>query len=148
MGLNFPPHRGKAFSPGCCHQPGLKGGISPGWWLKPGLIHPFSPGCCHQPGLKALLRCGGKFSPTSLVERGQHQFISCAASLLSNSFELQAYGPKSTVQCLWAYWACCGPESWPMVGFLVVFTPCWPSRWHFFSFFLFIFSFLLRTKYL
>src|SRR4051812_44823468 len=36
--------------------------------------------------------------------------------------------------CLWAYWASCGPESWPMVRFLVVFKPWGPSRWHLFFF--------------
>ena len=58
-------------------------------------------------------RCGWMFSPTSLAERLRHLFISAAAPSLSNSSELQAYGPNLTLLCLWAYWACCGPESWP-----------------------------------
>ena len=56
--------------------------------------------------------------------------------LLSNA-GLRAY---SVTMCLWAYWAFCGPESWPINGFLVVFRPWWPSRWHIFCF---LFSFLL-----
>ena len=85
---------------------------------------------------------GQKFSPTSLVESVDYLFISTAASSLSNSSELQAYGPNLTLLCLWACWAFCEPESWPMVGFLVVFRPWVPSRWH--NFFLcFLFSLLL-----
>ena len=71
-----------------------------------------------------------KFSPTSLVERAREWFISAAAPTLPSSSQLQAFVPNLSLQCLWAYWACCGPESWPMVGFLVVFRPWWPSRWH------------------
>ena len=98
-----------------------------------------------------------EFSPTSLVESAPHRFISSTTSSLWNSSELQAYGPNWTLQCLWAYWACCWPESWPMDGFLVVFRPWWPSRWHnfiFCLFFCFLFCFiyfvlfLLTTKYL
>ena len=87
-----------------------------------------------------------KFSPTSLVERAREWFISAAAPTLPGSSQLQACGPNLSLQCLWAYWACCGPESWPMIGFLVVFRPWWPSRWHFFVLlllYLFFFCFLL-----
>ena len=90
-----------------------------------------------------VLPCAQKFSPTSLVERAREWFISAAAPTLPSSSQLQAFGPNLSLQCLWAYWACCGPESWPMVGFLVVFRPWWPSRWHFFVFLLlYLFSFV------
>ena len=88
---------------------------------------------------------GQKFSPTSLVERGSEWFISSTAASLSSSSQMQAYGPNVTLCCLLAYWAFCGPESWPMVGFLVVFRPWWPSRWHFF---LFVTLFILFCFYL
>ena len=80
----------ETFGPGWCRKPGQKRRIGPGWCHQPVPMHPFSPGPSQQPGLKALPRCGGKFSPTSLVEGEQHQFISPAASLLSNSSKLQA----------------------------------------------------------
>src|SRR3990170_4821940 len=38
-------------------------------------------------------RCGGMFSPTSLVERAREWFISAAAPTLSSSSQLQAFGP-------------------------------------------------------
>ena len=86
-----------------------------------------------------------EFSPTSLVGSADDLFISSAASSLSNSSELQAYGPKLTLICLWAYWASYGPESWPMVGFLVIFRPWGPSRW---DFFFFVALFILFCFYL
>ena len=62
------------------------------------------------------------------------------SELLSNA-GLRAY---SVTMCMWAYWAFCGPESWPFNGFLVVFRPWWPSRWHIFFFSSFFpFSFFL-----
>ena len=95
-------------------------------------------------------RCGGMFSPTSLAEERQDLFISPAPPSPLNSSELQASGPNLALLCLWAF---CGPESWPMDGFLVVFRPWWPSRWHnffssiFFSFALFVlFCFYLQQK--
>ena len=98
-----------------------------------------------------LARCGGMFSPTSLAERLRQWFISAAALTTSSSSQMQAYGPILSLFACGSYWAFCGPESWPMDGFLVVFRPWWPSRWHnffplfFFSFALFVF-FLLTTK--
>ena len=93
-------------------------------------------------------RCGGMFSPTSLAEERQDLFISPAPPSPLNSSELQASGPNLALLCLWACWAFCGPESWPMDGFLVVFRPWWPSRWHFFLFFpVYFFSFLLYLFY-
>ena len=94
---------------------------------------------------------GPKFSPTSLVERAREWFISAVAPTLSSSSQLQAFGPNLSLQCLWAYWAFCGPESWPMVGFLVVFRPWWPSRWHIFyflPFFCFLFCFIYFVLFL
>ena len=44
--------------------------------------------------------------------------------------------------CLMAFWAYYGPESWPIVGFLVVFRPWGPSRRHF-LFFCFLYLLLL-----
>ena len=89
-----------------------------------------------------------KFSPTSLVERAREWFISAAAPTLPSSSQLQAFRPNLSLQCLWAYWACCGPESWPMVGFLVVIRPWGPSRWHFFLFFCFLFCFIYFVLFL
>ena len=84
-----------------------------------------------------------KFSPTSLAERLRQWFISAAALTTLSSSQMQAYGPILSLFACGAYWAFCGPESWPMDGFLVVFRPWWPSRWHnFFSLF-FVFSFAL-----
>ena len=60
---------------------------------------------------------GQKLSPTSLVERGSEWFISSTAAALSSSSQMQAYGPNVTLCCLLAYWAFCGPESWPRLGF-------------------------------
>ena len=95
-------------------------------------------------------RCGGMFSPTSLAEERQDLFISPAPPSPLNSSELQASGPNLALLCLWACWAFCGPESWPMDGFLVVFRPWWPSRWHFFLFpvFSFIFCFIYFILFL
>ena len=97
-------------------------------------------------------RCGGMFSPTSLAEERQDLFISPAPPSPLNSSELQAPRPNLALLCLWACWAFCGPESWPIDGFLVVFRPWWPSRWHFFifpSFFVFFFAlFILFCFYL
>ena len=99
-----------------------------------------------------LARCGGMFSPTSLAEERQDLFISPAPPSPLNSSGLQASGRNLALLCLWACWAFCGPESWPMDGFLVVFRPWWPSRWHFFifpSFFVFFFAlFILFCFYL
>ena len=44
--------------------------------------------------LGLLLPAAQKFSPTSLVERGSEWFISLAATSLSSSSLLQAYGPN------------------------------------------------------
>ena len=155
------------FSPGWCHQSGPKAyfqqpkgreaaAFGPGWWHQPGLMPPFSPGWFHQPGPKVpvLPASGPKFSPTSLVERGAQWFISPIAAPLSSTSPLQAYGPNCHCYAWWAYWAFCGPESWPIDGFLVVFRPWWPSRWHIFILCLFCFLFcfiyfvlfLLTTK--
>src|SRR3954471_7162768 len=79
-------------------------------------------------------RCGGKFSPTSLVEEEPGWFISAAARTTSSSSQMQAFGPNLLLYCLWACWAICGPGSWPNIGFQVVSRPFWPSRWHFFLF--------------
>ena len=92
-----------------------------------------------------------EFSPTSLVERGAQWFISPTAAPLSSSSPLQAYGPNCHCYAWWAYWAFCGPESWPMDGFLVVFRPWWPSRWHIFYFlpvFCFLFCFIYFVLFL
>src|SRR4051812_31330365 len=91
-------------------------------------------------------RCVGMFSPTLLAEERSHLFISAASPSPSNSSELQACGPNLTPLCLWACWAFCGPESWPMDGFLVVFRPWWPSRWHFFLFCYLVFHFYLELN--
>ena len=132
----------------------------------------FSTGWSHQPVLKVcfgqakrreappppLVPVGGTnrdqkpraaraqmFSPTSLAERGVQWFISPTAAPLSSSSPLQAFGPNCHWYARWAYWAFYGPESWPIDGFLVVFTPWRPSRWHIFFYFfpVFLFSFLL-----
>ena len=94
-------------------------------------------GWCHEPVPKdpVLPASGPKFSPTSLVERGAQWFISPTAAPLSSSSPPQAFGPTCYCFALWAFWAYCGPESWPIVGFLVVFRPWGPSRRHFFVFF-------------
>ena len=87
--------------------------IRPGWWHQPGL-KAFGPGWCHEPGpMPPLVPVGGtnrdqrpcaalrqKFSPTSLVERAREWFISAAAPTLSNSSQLQAFGPNCSL-CLW-----------------------------------------------
>ena len=124
----------ETFGPGWWHQPGLKGGIGTGWWHQPGPKVGIGPGWCHEPGPKDGAARGQKFSPTSLAERAREWFISAATHTLSSSSQQQAYGPIHTLLCLWAFWAFCGPESWPnkLVGFLVVFRPWWPSRRHFF----------------
>ena len=50
--------------------------------------------------------------------------------LLSNS-GFRAY---PCTNCLWAYWALCGPGSWPNIGLQVISILFWPSRWHFLLF--------------
>src|SRR3954471_23747478 len=79
-------------------------------------------------------RCGGKFSPTSLAEEEPEWFISAAARTTSSSYQIQAFGPTLLLYYLLAYWAVCGPGSWPNIGLHVVSRPYWPSRWHFFLF--------------
>ena len=65
-------------------------------------------------GTKGLHGVGArKFSPTSLVEERPHWFISAAAAAVLSSSLMQAYGPNRARLCLWAFWAFCGPESWP-----------------------------------
>ena len=74
-------------------------------------------------------------------KRGSEWFISSTAAALSGSSQMQAYGPNVTLCCLLAYWAFCGPESWPMVGFLVIFRPWGLSRRHFFFVFFVFFNY-------
>ena len=123
VGLNIPPHHAAPVP-------------AQGHWSR--LVAPT--------GTKGLVLelawCGGMFSPTSLAERLRQWFISAAALTTSSSSQMQAYGPIMSLFACGAYWAFCGSESWPMDGFLVVFRPWWPSRWH--NFFLcFLFSLLL-----
>ena len=87
--------------------------IGPGLWHQPGL-KAFGPGWCHEPGpMPPLVPVGGtnrdqrpcaaprqKFSTTSLVESAEHLFICSAASSLSNSSQLQPFGPNCSI-CLW-----------------------------------------------
>src|ERR1043165_8996435 len=56
-------------------------------------------------------RCGGKFSPTSLVEEESEWFISAVALTTLSSSQLQAFGPTLLAICLWACWARRGPGS-------------------------------------
>src|SRR3954463_13269824 len=58
-------------------------------------------------------RCGGMFSPTSLVEEEQEWFISAAARTSSSSSQTQAFGPTLILSSQWACWAVCGLGSWP-----------------------------------
>ena len=127
-------------------------GFGPGWWLQPEpiptlwsrLVSPtgtkglFSPAqragsrglwsrLVAPTGTNVLARCGGKFSPTSLAERAQHLFKSCAAAqVLSSSLICRHYTCLPLSLPCWAYWAC-GPASWPCAdGFLVVCRLCGP----------------------
>ena len=119
--------------------------ISPGWQLQPEPMLPFGPGQCHQPGRK-----GGtavvwwEFSPTSLAERAQHLFISCAAAqVLGSSLICRHYTCLPLSLPCWAYWAC-GPASWPMCRWVSSrMQTVWPIRRHFFIFSsIFLFCFL------
>ena len=102
--------------PGWCHEPGLKA-FGPGWCHEPGPMPPLVPAGGTNRDQRHCAARGQKFSPTSLVERGSEWFISPGAAAHSSSSQLQAYGPKLALCCLWAYWAFCGPESWPRLGF-------------------------------
>ena len=93
-------------------------------------------------GTNVLARCGGKFSPTSLAERAQHLFISCAAAqVLSSSLICRHYTCLPLSLPCWAYWAC-GPASWPMCRWVSSrMQAVWPIRRHFFIFFQYFFVF-------
>ena len=86
-------------------------------------------------GTNVLARCGGKFSPTSLAERAQHLFISCAAAqVLSSSLICRHYTCLPLSLPCWAYWAC-EPASWPMCRWVSSrMQAVWPIRRHFFIF--------------
>ena len=100
--------------------------IGPGWWHQPGL-KAFGPGWCHEPGpMPPLVPVGGtnrdqrpcaaprqNFSPTSLVERARDWFISAAAPPARTRLNCRLSGLTVLFAC-GAYWAFCGPESWPM----------------------------------
>ena len=124
-------------------------GFGPGWWLQPEpiptlwsrLVAPTGTKGEHwfrlEPptGTNVLARCGGKFSPTSLAERAQHLFISCAAAqVLSSSLICRHYTCLPLSLPCWAYWAC-GPASWPMCRWVSSrMQAVWPIRRHFLFF--------------
>src|SRR3954471_7362495 len=62
-------------------------------------------------------QCGGKFSPTSLVEEETEWFISAVARTTSSSSQLQALGPTLLALCLWASWADAGLDPGLLKGF-------------------------------
>ena len=135
--------RGPTLNPGLWHKPGLmvmgqgRGALVPVGATNRYQCTPFNPCWCYQPGPKApvLPASGPKFSPTLLVERGAQWFISPTAAPLSSSSPPQAFGPTCYCFAWWAFWVYCGPESWPIVGFHVVFRPWWPNRWQFLFYF-------------
>src|SRR3954467_14997576 len=104
--------------------------------LVPVPLIPIGSGWFYEPGRPCATaeRCGGKFSPTSLAEEEPEWFISAVARTASSSSQIQAFGPTLLLYCMLAYWAVCGPGSWPNIGLQVVSRPYWPSRWHFFLF--------------
>ena len=125
VGLNFPPHHSactaQAVPVGSTNRYNCKA-------LVPvGVTNRDSPCATAE-------RCGGKFSPTSLVEEESEWFISAVVRTTSSSSQLQAFRPTLLLSCLWACWAICGPGFWPNSGFQVVSRPFLPSRCHFFSF--------------
>ena len=85
------------------------------------------------------------FSPTSLVEERQDQFISPGAGTALSSSQMQAFWPYLFYSVMWGLlgWRACILAQ-QQVGFLVVCKPLWPSRRAFFLFFLFcIINFVL-----
>ena len=69
-------------------------------------------------GTKGLApRCGGMFSPTSLVEGWRERFISTAAPTLSSSSQLQASGPTLSLFARGPTGPSAGLNPGPLLGF-------------------------------
>ena len=137
VGLNSDRNEDQPFSPGLWHKPGLmvtgqgrEALVPVGATNRDQRVALVPVRATNRDQWPCTAAWWWEFSPTSLAEREPHLFIRCGAPELSSSSLKQAYGPNLSVHACGAYWAFCGPESWPMDGFLVVFRPWWPSRWH------------------